>query len=326
MAEPHLEPIPLTAIDWQDTSCLITYGPLPDRLHRSVQAVGLLQFPLLQEGPNGRFRIVSGSRRLLICRELGLGPITCQILDASLSTGACLRVAVYDNVTTRVLNPVEKSLVLAKMLASLPQPQVIEEFMPLLDLQPSITLLSRYLELLRLEKDILDLLADGRLHERTASALAPLEPRDRRALFTLFGEFSFSVSVQQEIIELAVEIGQREGMAPAEVLKADAVVALRRERRRPARHRAEEIRRYLQGRRIPRLTARQERFLRETQELGLPSGVRLIPPPYFEGPQWRLECIFRRAQDLAQTLRTVAVIAEEPKFQRVLEGHPISSP
>jgi ParB-like chromosome segregation protein Spo0J len=325
MAEPYLEPISLATIDWQDTSCLITYGPLPDTLRRSVQAVGLLQFPLLQARPTGRFRIVSGSRRLLICRELGLGPITCRILDEFLSPEACLRLAVYDNVATRVLNPVEKSLVLAKMLAFFPQAQVIGEFMPLLDLEPSNKLLSRYLELLRLDQDMLDALAGGRLHERTASALAPLEPRDRRALYALFGEFSFSVSVQQELIELAVEIGRREGMTPAEVIRADTIVAVRRDERRPARHRAEEIRRYLQRRRTPRLTARQERFLKETKELGLPSGVRLVPPPYFEGPQWRLECTFQGGEDLARALRTVAVIAEQPQFQRVLEGHSTSS-
>jgi ParB-like chromosome segregation protein Spo0J len=320
MAEPYLEPVPLAAVDWQDTSSLITYGPLPDTLRRSIQAVGLLQIPVLQGRQHGGFRIVSGSRRLLICRELGLEPITCQILDESLPPGACLRLAVYDNIATRVLNPVERSLVLAKMVAFFPRSQVVGEFMPLLHLEPSITLLSRHLELLRLEKDILDALADGRLHERTASALAPLEPTDRRAFFTLFGEFSFSVSVQQEIIELAVGIGEREGMVPAEVLKAEAIAALRREQRRPARHRAEEIRRYLQGRRTPRLTARRERFIKEAQELGLPSGVRLIPPPSFEGPNWRLEFTFQRGKDLALTLRTVAVMAEKPEFQRVLEG------
>jgi len=109
-------------------------------------------------------------------------------------------------------------------------------------------------------------------------------------------------------------------MAPAEVLKADAIAALRREQRRPARHRAEEVRRSLQGRRTPRLTARRERFLKETHELGLPSGVRLVPPPYFEGPHWRLECTFQRGKDLARVLRTVAVMAEQPEFRRVLEG------
>jgi ParB-like chromosome segregation protein Spo0J len=325
MAEPHLEPVPLAAIDWQDTSSLVTYGPLPETLRRSIQAVGLLQTPLLQGRRHGGFRIVSGSRRLLICRELGLEPITCQILDESLPPGASLRLAVYDNIATRVLNPVERSLVLAKMLAFFPRSQVIGEFLPLLHLEPSVTLLSRYLELLRLENDMLDALADGRLHERTASALAPLEPPDRRALFTLFGEFSFSVSVQQEIIALAVEIGQREGMVPAEVLKADAIAALRREQRRPVRHRAEEIRRYLQGRRTPRLTARRERFLKEARELALPAGVRLLPPPSFEGPHWRLEFTFQRGKDLAATLRTMAVMAEHPEFQSVLEGHSISS-
>jgi hypothetical protein len=324
MAEPHLESIPLAAIDWQDTSCLITYGPLPETLRRSIQAVGLLQMPLLQARQQGGFRIVSGSRRLLICRELGLEPILCRVLGESFPPEACLRLAVYDNVATRVLNPVEKSVVLAKMLASFPQPQVIGEFMPLLDLEPSSKVLLRYLELQRLEKNILDALADGTLHERTAAALVPPEPTDRQALFSLFGEFSFSVSVQGEIIELAMEIGRREGMAAAEVLKADAIEALRRDQRRPARHRAEEIRRYLQGRRTPRLTARRERFLRETQELGLPSGVRLVPPPYFEGPHWRLECTFQCGRDLAKAMRTVAAMAEQPEFQRVLEGHSIS--
>jgi ParB-like chromosome segregation protein Spo0J len=324
MVEPHLEPVPLAAIDWQDTSCLITYGRLPETLRRSIQAVGLLQTPVLQVRQQGRFRIILGSRRLLICRELELEPIICQILGESLSVDACLRLAVYDNVATRVLNPVEKSLVLAKMLTFFPQPQVIAELMPLLDLEPGIKVLPRYLDLQRLEKDMLDALADGTLHERTASALVPLEPTDRQALFLLFGEFSFSVSVQEEIIELAVEIGRREGMSPAEVLKADAIEALRREQGRPARHRAEAIRRYLQGRRTPRLTARRERFLKETHKLGLPSGVRLVPPPYFEGPHWRLECTFQRGKDLAKALRTVAAMAEQPELQRVLEGHSLS--
>jgi hypothetical protein len=58
----------------------------------------------------------------------------------------------------------------------------------------------------------------------------------------------------------------------------------------------------------------------ESQELGLPSGVRLVPPPYFEGPHWRLECTFQSGKVLAKALRTTAAMAEQPEFQRVLEG------
>jgi len=316
----QVEPIPLAAIDWQDTSCLITYGPVPEKLRHSIRAVGLLQMPIVQPKEERRFRIVAGSRRLLICGDLGLDPVPCLILADSLSAEACLRLAIYDNVAKRALNPVEKSLVLASMLALSQQPQVIGEFMPLLDLEPSEKIFSRFLALQRLEKYLLDALADGRLHERTASALVPLEPADRQAIFSLFGEFSFSVSVQEEIIDLAVEIGRREGLAPWEVLKAEAIEAIRREQRRPRRQRGEEMRRYLQRRHTPRLTARWERFLRETQELGMPAGARLVPPPYFEGPRWRFECTFRRGEDLARALRTVVTLAEQPRFQRVLEG------
>ncbi len=170
-----------------------------------------------------------------------------------------------------------------------------------------------------LEPVILDSLAKGGLHERIAFALMPLQQEDRLALFHLFEELPFSVSVQEEIVETVAEIGRRDKLTPVQVIDVKEIRDLRKALRRPARQRAQEIRNHLQARRTPRLTVRKERFAREVRELGLPSGVRLVPPPHFEGPKWSLECTFERTDELVARLQHVARLADKPAFQRIME-------
>jgi hypothetical protein len=218
------------------------------------------------------------------------------------------------------LNTVEKALILAKMAEHMEQPQLIRKLMPLLDLEPSDKLFDRYIRLLQYEKAILDLLASGGIDERIGFALAPFEQEDRFALFQLFRELPFSVSVQAEMIEAVLDLAQRDKVTPTEIINIQEIRELREDHSRAARQRAHDVRRCLQALRSPRLTARTERFAREVQGLGLPAGVRLVPPPYFEGPGWSLECTFGRTEELAALLRQVAGLADEPAFRRVMES------
>ena len=327
MFETESRSIQLDQIDWNDTSCLITYGPLPHKLLHSIQTVGLITPPLLQDKKNGLFRIICGSRRLAACKKIGSDSPPCQVLPSFLEHQRCLRLAIYDNVAQRTLNPVEKSLVLAKMAKYLEEPQLINEFMPILDLEPSVTLFDRYVGLHDLEEMILDSLATGRLNERIGFALAKQEKEDRIAYLRLFEELPFSVSVQEELVETVEDISRRENLTAEQVLSSKAVTTLRQAHQSPARQRAQEIRKYLRDRCNPRLTARRERFARETRDLGLPSGVRLVPPPYFEGPKWVLQCTFERAEELARRLRHLARLADQPELQGIMErASDVSSP
>ena len=206
---------------------------------------------------------------------------------------------------------------MAKYLEEL---QLVDEFMPILDLEPSATLFDRYLGLHDLEEMILDSLATGRLNERIGFALAKQEKEDRLAYWRLFEELPFSVSVQEELVETVEDISRRENLTPQQVLSSKEVTTLRQAHESPARQRAQKIRKYLRDRCNPRLTARRERFARETRELGLPSGVRLVPPPYFEGPKWILECTFERADELARRLRHVAQLADLTDLQSMMES------
>ena len=322
MLEKEPYAIQLQEVDWDDTSCLITYGPLPEKLILSIQTVGLIQKPVLQRKSDGLFRIICGSRRLAVCRHLGLDPVSCEVLSTSTSPVAGLRMAIYDNIAQRGLNPVEKSLVLTKMAQHVNQSQLVQEFMPLLDLEPSDTLCGRYMQLSPLEEPILDAIARGTLHERIGFLLSPLEKEDRLAFFNFFQELPFSVSVQEELVETVVEIGQRDNFPPRQVLYSAEVNELRRAHKRPARQRAQQIRRQLQAWRAPRLTARRERFDREARDLGLPSEVRLIPPPYFEGDAFRLEFGFRDVGEFKAIVSKLMEASERKELGEMIDTVP----
>jgi ParB family chromosome partitioning protein len=320
MTERESYSIQLDEVDWNDASCLITYGPLPEKLILSIQTVGLIQRPVLQRKSNGLFRIICGSRRLAVCQQLGLDPLSCEILPTSTSPVTSLRMSIYDNIAQRGLNPVEKSLVLTKMAQHVDQAQLIQEFMPLLNLEPSTVIFSRYKKLLLMEESILDAIAGGTLHERIGFVLSPLEQGDRFAFFNFFQELPFSVSVQEELVETVVEIGRRDNLTPREVLDSAEANDLRRAHKRSARQRVQKIRKQLLATRAPRLTAREERFDREVGKLKLPAGVRVVPPPYFEGPRWSLECTFERGDELATRLRQLAELADQPEFKQIMES------
>ena len=136
----------------------------------------------------------------------------------------------------------------------------------------------------------------------------------------LFEELPFSLSVQEELLETVGQVARKENLTPEQLLSSREVRALRQTSKRPARQRAQQIRKHLQDRCNPRLTARRERFAREVKNLGLPAGVRLVPPPYFEGPKWILECTFERADELARRLRHVARLADLTDLQSIMES------
>ncbi|MBW1980938.1 MAG: ParB/RepB/Spo0J family partition protein [Deltaproteobacteria bacterium] len=314
--------IRLADIDWSDSVCLITYGAPPASLALSIETIGVVHSPVVQRKKSGLYRIVCGSRRLAICKKNGLDALRCSLLPEELSRQSCLRIAVFENAAARELNPVEKFLALSKTAGYVSRDELIDIYMPLLSLEPSEVMLGRYLSLAAVEAAVLDAVATYSLHERTAFALAGLRPQDRHSLFQLFKELPFSASVAEEIIQLASEIALRDGSTIAAVIDSEDIRQLRLQTNRPARQRAGDIRLYLQEKRSPRLSSRKKRFAAEVRNLGLPSGVKLAPPPFFEGPRWRLECTFGHPADLVDKLQQVIRLAGSHDLAKVMQSGP----
>ena len=73
---------------------------------------------------------------------------------------------------------------------------------------------------------------------------------------------------------------------------------VRAEDRMNTPQRAKAVFRLLRKRRFPTLALAEERFKTKVSYLRLPEGVRIDPPPHFEGPHYRLEVLFKNGSQL----------------------------
>jgi hypothetical protein len=63
---------------------------------------------------------------------------------------------------------------------------------------------------------------------------------------------------------------------------------------------------FLRKKRLPRLVKTENGFKQMIENLALPSGFQIIPPPFFEGAYYRLEISFEDGKELKEKLQFVA--------------------
>jgi hypothetical protein len=71
--------------------------------------------------------------------------------------------------------------------------------------------------------------------------------------------------------------------------------------------------------RFPRLSQREEKFLQQSKRLHLPSGVQLVPPPFFEGQTFRLQIEFDDRKALEDKTAYVMGLVKNNNFNDLLE-------
>ena len=82
------------------------------------------------------------------------------------------------------------------------------------------------------------------------------------------------------------------------------------------------MRTWLRRCRFPRLNRREEQFAVLAKKLPHAGGVRLVPPPSFEGGTYRIEIAFSQQEALAGAARTVQALSQDERLRRMLEDWP----
>jgi ParB family chromosome partitioning protein len=77
-------------------------------LMESIRQKGVLE-PVLVTRRDGRFLLISGERRFLACRQLGLETIPSRVLDAVVSRDEILAIQLIENLQRENLNPIDEA-------------------------------------------------------------------------------------------------------------------------------------------------------------------------------------------------------------------------
>ena len=150
-------------------------GESMDRLIKSVARYGILQPLSLRRREDGKFELVSGTRRLYAAKRAGLREVPCVVLDLSSPEGELY--ALTENLQRRDLDFLEE----AKQLYRLVHLHGFKQEEAARRTGRSQSAVANKLRLLRIPEEILEKLRDAGLSERHARELLRLYGREEMA-------------------------------------------------------------------------------------------------------------------------------------------------
>ncbi len=307
-----LEEAPISAVSQGPGPYAMSFGFNLDPLRESIRTIGMVNPPLVRECEPGQLIVVAGFRRFLALKALGRREMACRVLPGRTFTNLeCLLLSFYDNLGTRVLNDVEKGMCLTRLLRWVPEDEVLREYMPLLGLPSHRPTLHLFCTLDQgLEPEIKEAVAWGRLSLKGLKQILPLTRTDRMTVFSLISELKLNINQTNQLIDYLNDLSQKHGESFEQLLGSDSIQGLFSD---PASNRPQKARallRELRSRRLPTLVAAEKAFGKKVARLPLPQGVSIKAPPYFEGPDYRLEILFRQGRDLREKVERLARMSE----------------
>ncbi len=298
---------PLEAIDDSQGPFCMSYGFDLTPLRRSIEAVGIVNPPLLIQGRE-KHTIVAGYRRIRAIKELKATEAACRIVpeENGLHPLQYLLLNLHENLAVRKLNDVEKGMVLNRLAAWAPRDDIVDHYMPLLGLRPTESALLFLQEMEKAYHDEVKLfVAKGGLSWQAIKLLSRMDPLSRAALMNVIAHLKLTVNQQSQVIDYIIDLTYIEKKSVSQFV-GDILIHIGgsdSDMNRPQR--AKAVIEHLRERRNPSITRAEKGFKKAVSELNLPNGVRISAPPYFEGEHYRFEALFKDGVDLKTKLEPV---------------------
>jgi ParB family transcriptional regulator, chromosome partitioning protein len=302
-ATAPLRPIGMEAISIQRGPYCMSFGYDETRLARSIEKVGLLNPPSLSENTTGGFDVVSGYRRVEAARFLGWEEIFCRDLtDLKMTTLDLLLLNLYDNLSTRSFNEIEKAMVLKRLSALVSQAKVIKDYMPLLGLSSYEPILRTYMLFEELEEPVKGGLAQGTLSAQAARLLLDFDVPSRLSIYECIFNLKLNYNHQKQLIEYLLELSDIENRSIHEILSGEPLAGILGKEHPNSPQKARSLLGVLRAMRNPRVADAERRFQHQLSLIHLPPGVRINHPPFFEETSFTLEISFEDGRTLKEKI------------------------
>lgn len=313
--------IPIRRIDLEDETFSVNFQPDLTKLRSSIERVGLIQ-PVLLRDRGDRYQIVCGFRRVSVARDLGTSEIEARVVEQEERDEFQLFVfSLHDNLTTRGFNVLETSIALKKLVHGfgVDRARVIREFLPLLSQETNEKVLSTYLSLGEMEKEIKEYVLNEKVSRSNIRMLANFTAEDRGAILSLVSPLKLTESRLKEVLTLLGETAQRDHLTIAKIIGHPEIGAILGRPELTPSQKTERLREVLLKTRYPRMHRLEEDFQRKRRGLNLPPQISLHHSPYFEGKGLRLEFQFGSIEEYRKIVSSLASLEENKELRQMLD-------
>ena len=293
----------LESLDLETGPYCTSAGDAPDVLVGSIRRVGLLNPPLVHGNGRGGWDVVTGFRRLRALRALGRASCSGRDLSGTSRSGLeRLLLGLHDNLATRTLNELEKAMALSRLSGFVDRDALRNDYMPLLGLPRRDDLLASYLALAQAEPPVRAAVAGGGLGMRAFRALQPWRVEDRAEALHCIQSLNINMNKQIQFVDILFDLMMMEECSAQDLLGSPPFRTVLEQAGANPPQAAARLLELLRRRRSPAVSAAERAFQGRVEGLGLSRNVRVVPPPGFEGPVFRLEIAFRSGRELRDEL------------------------
>lgn len=283
--------ISMKEIDPENETFRISEEIFSAPLQASIREIGQLN-PVLLLGEERPYRVVCGFRRLHAMRNLGASGVFGRVIEKSdRDSSAAFKLALWDNLSHRQLDPLEKARVLFKLVNDfgVSSYEIIKDYLPLLDLPPHEQVLGNHIMLHGSNPGLRSHFKKGHLTMTSMEYLAAIPNSSQETIASVMEGIRLSAGLQKKFFSLLQDLAAKNGTSPEVPFKDPEALSTLNDAALSCFQRGEKLFAFLYRRRFPRVTQAGERFLERKRSLDLPGTIRITPAPYFETPDLRVE-------------------------------------
>lgn len=316
-----LRDISLEEISLENESFRISEELDSDSVRDSLSQVGQLN-PVILLDRKPQMAIVCGFRRVRALKQLGMPRVFARILpEKDIDISKTFELALWDNLSHRQLDPLEKARVLFKLkhTCDTPDHKLISVYLPILGLAPNNNVLRNYLLLNEIHPDLRRCLIEGRLTHSSLEYLAELPTHAQEYMASFMSRIRLSASLQKKLLSLLDDLGAQTGAAFDSPLGSPQMMAILEDAGLSPFQKGEKIYDSLYRFTHPRLSETIDRFAAQRRRLNLPGSIQVNAHPFFEEPGVRVEFHAASIDKFRQLAAALQGAAQSPELEKLFQ-------
>ena len=302
---------------------IFTFRPDLTELAASIEKIGLLTAPVLQEAEDGACRVVCGSLRIKALRRLGRKSVDAFVVaNGEWTDSDCLSRSILENRWHRGFNEVEKALLFTRLRDRFHNhlPGLADALGNDLRVPQGPEALAPYRFLLSLPETILQNIARNRVVLAQALLLKGFREEARPGFCRIMTECGLTVQESRKAAEWIREIAGREGRGTADLVQDEEVLRIINENADP-RQKARRLFAVLTRRRHPLLESWRARFLSARSQISAQDrGIQVSHDPTFETTQIKVQIQATSEPEFSRRLAALSEAARQGKIERLFRA------
>jgi ParB-like chromosome segregation protein Spo0J len=253
------------------------------QLKQSLQDLGVLHPPIVQQTTKGNIDLICGRRRLYALKHyFNQTNVCCLILPPDLPTRSLAHYILTDQQLNGPLSPMEAAYFLKYCMEDMDAKEVVTCFLPRLGYKPQPDFLNQLLSLLKLDKKIQRQIHTGLIIEKTALELLELPEEDRFTLSTLIELLQPGTGKQKRLLTLSRDIAKRTQQTITSLLEGEEFKQIIEHDEMNPPQKIHTLLELLQKKFYARSSDTEQAFKDRVRKLALPDNVTVTHSLNFE--------------------------------------------